>query len=77
MRPIDILKAHNEIWGLDAPTFTWWAAGVLLASISTVLELTNAGRIPCAPGYANRRRNCFPPNQGMGVGSSASPEATR
>jgi len=30
MRPIDILKAHNEIWGLDAPTFTWWAAGVLL-----------------------------------------------
>lgn len=30
MKLIDILKAHNEIWGLDAPTFTWWAAGVLL-----------------------------------------------
>ena len=48
-----------------------------LASISTVPESTNTGPAPRAPDHANRRRSCFPPNQGMGVGSSARPEVTR
>jgi hypothetical protein len=48
-----------------------------LASISTVLESTNAGPAPAPRLYAKRMRSCFPPHQGMDVGSSARPEVTR
>ena len=27
---IELLKHHSEYGGIDAPTFTWWAACVLL-----------------------------------------------
>jgi len=43
-----------------------------LASISTVLELANS-----AGAQAKRRTSVLSPNQGIGVGTSVSPEATR
>ena len=30
MKPLDYLKKSTDIWGLGAPDFAWWAAGVLL-----------------------------------------------
>lgn len=46
-----------------------------LASISTVLEVTNGEAIGAR--QVKRMSSCFPPNQGIGVGVSASPEETR
>src|SRR5215831_7402293 len=30
MTLIELLKDHSKYWGIDAPTFSWWAACVLL-----------------------------------------------
>ena len=37
MTLIELLKNHSEYWGIDAPTFTWWAACVLVVLPSCAL----------------------------------------
>ena len=54
------------------PARFFGAAHRRLASISTVLELANS-----ASAQAKRRTSVLSPNQGIGVGTSVSPEATR
>ena len=34
---LDLLRAQSTHWGLSAPTFAWWAAGVLLIAPLLIL----------------------------------------
>jgi len=73
---IPALVSVSYIFGVGA--IVWWlAVGIyMLTSISTVPNWANSGE-PHGQFQAKVITNCLPPNHGIGVGSLASPEATR